>query len=150
RAGMVTVADDLALTVERLVHAARDPDAEAAQARGERGLAAGLHDEVKMMRLNREGDDPEAGPATGMAVRDRAHGAPDGTGQSAPAQGRETLDDAPGDVLGMVPVMERPPAMGYADAAPGPWPPRARPAAAMLVLRGDVKLELRAHWNEAY
>ena len=62
-AGVVAVAPHGALAGERVVDCAGRPDGEATRSAGQRPLILGLHEEMQVIALDREVDDPEVGPA---------------------------------------------------------------------------------------
>src|SRR6266481_2337440 len=84
-AGMVAGGEDPAGAAEVLVETPRQPDAQTAQAGGERALGAGLDDEVKVVGLDGEVDDAERGGAAGVALGDLAEHAADGAREVAAA-----------------------------------------------------------------
>ena len=117
RSSVIAISPDGAAAAKRAVDCARHADREAPQAAAERARVVGFDDQMEMIVLHREMDNPEA------AVRGRGQGAADGRedpGGSQAADGRTAAESYMHRVRRNV---HRPGPMrdAGAAAAPGTW-----------------------------
>src|SRR5262249_4484430 len=127
------VREDLAVPPEALVDALRDPDRQPLHPPRERATVVGLADEVHVVRLDAEVDEPEA-EAVAAGAEPFAQDVP----HLVLAQRGEIGAQTEGHVAGRVPGGRRPAQVvgdGAAALATG-----ARPVAAVLSARGEPRL----------
>jgi len=144
RPHVITIAPDSPAAAEDPVHRLGESDREALDAPGKRAAVLRLDDEVKVIALHGELQDPEA------ATRSQYQAAAEGAEESIPAQrGQHTLGTQ-GHVRGVPGLVRRPSPVRDADLTSGRFAASSGAAAtpsagAKLELRGNVGHLIKAY-----